>query len=377
MPRIKQLNDAIKDKNLEEVKRILATNDEHGLINLKLGRGDSDNLTPLEAAIDAKSPEMLRYLLEQGAPINKSNERTGLFPIHVLAGNEFTETQENIALKMMAIFKEYKADFDEREKNLTRRNAMHIAIAYENFFLLDALHKNDSSVNAKDSRGDTPLYYAMEKLKDQNHSVVDQIRAWGGELPESRTNHVFSRPKWEDRRVTALKEYFGEIQNRHHNTNPGDYSIIDHFVAEQQGSHGSQALQTFQTSDGEDQHREKRKKLDESVNEAQNGDKNIQASSNVPAQTKSDQASKVVINSFVKVLCAGNKILFNLYLNKLKKENTPEQQAEIIQAVMQDDKIKNLESDKNKVFYEQGLSELAALLNDKSHSEISPSMTPG
>ena len=136
----------------EQPFTIVGTNNQR--INISQG------ITPLHFAIKMNYPEIVEFLLANGANVNTATEN-GWTPLHIAA--------DSILKKMVETLLKHKADVNAKTKDgLT---PLHLAVSGNQPDMVELLLASGAEVEAKDSKGKTPLLLAMEK----NNQAVTKV----------------------------------------------------------------------------------------------------------------------------------------------------------------------------------------------------------
>ena len=169
----KQMFLAVKKNDLKEAARCL-----------KLGAGindsDENGLVPLHFAAVCQHIEMVKWLLANGADVNKQNDLTYWTPLHyALGSDDFTEKlcpvpNSEKTLKLVKILVEAKADVNaEDDHGITP-----VYLALVDLKILKYLSEHGGCLDAGDAyRGEAPLHIAV---RDAPLEVIEFILEKGG-----------------------------------------------------------------------------------------------------------------------------------------------------------------------------------------------------
>jgi ankyrin repeat protein/L-ascorbate metabolism protein UlaG (beta-lactamase superfamily) len=138
-----ELTKAITNGNLARVDSILKQ--DPSLLN----RADEDGITPLFTAIEAKQPEISRYLIERGANVHAKTKQDWPLLLYAAIFGQ-TETARLLIEK--------KADVNA--KNNTGIVPLHSAVSFGRTDIVKMLVEHGAKIDIRNNDGDTPLFWA-------------------------------------------------------------------------------------------------------------------------------------------------------------------------------------------------------------------------
>jgi len=169
---------------------------------------DKDYETPLMYAVKSKNVNLVQFLLENGANVNYINNKDE---------SALSKTMSTrISKKMIAILEmliNYGADIN-KIYNITENNKLSCskitpliyAVGHKNLNLIELFIKNGANVNDKDTKGATPLYYAI--THSQKIEIVEYLIDNGADVNEIINDEnetvIFSAIKYEQYDIIKL-----------------------------------------------------------------------------------------------------------------------------------------------------------------------------
>ena len=139
------IHEAVKKKDLDQVKAILEKNPE--LLN---ARGEYER-TPLIQAVFSLSKAVFKFLVEKGADVNLPDKQ-GLCQLHFVALRGERELADLLISKGAQI---------NSNKNVVGATPLDIAVSRGHKDVVELLIAKGAQLNLKDKRGNTPLLRAV------------------------------------------------------------------------------------------------------------------------------------------------------------------------------------------------------------------------
>lgn len=142
--------DAIRDKNISEIERILDDRVYNELAAVDIV--DSNGITPLHTAAYNGNINIARLLIDSDVNVNAADEN-GVTPLHVATHNGH--------VKLCRLLINRGANIDAA---ITKdgKTVLHVAAFLGNLSMINLLIDENADVNAKDMEGWTPIYGASE-----------------------------------------------------------------------------------------------------------------------------------------------------------------------------------------------------------------------
>lgn len=178
-PTAEIIHDAIKAKDLEEVRRLIKDGAD---INAKAYRCE-----PLHFAVKIRDLDIAKFLIDNGADIN-AKDAYGKTPLHDAI------SQGNLGFVELAkLLLDNGADVNA--KNKYGETPLNFAAFGGNLAIANLLIDSGADVNAKDIYGRTPLYWAIQEwplskkyfvrprrnfYKERHKEVEDYLKSKGG-----------------------------------------------------------------------------------------------------------------------------------------------------------------------------------------------------
>ncbi|MHC9538023.1 MAG: ankyrin repeat domain-containing protein [Vulcanimicrobiota bacterium] len=130
-----------------------------------LHEAQSRNVSQLHWAVKYKCPEVVDFLLTQGAQVNCAT-RNGVTPLHWAS--------EGSSRKMISLLLQYGASINFRDKD--GKTPLHWAVRAGRKRIARFLIDNGADVYAEDNSSNTPLHLAAEKDASDFHTLFKQRR---------------------------------------------------------------------------------------------------------------------------------------------------------------------------------------------------------
>jgi ankyrin repeat protein len=137
-------------------------------------KGGTLNRTPLHLAVDLNEMELVEVLLEKGASLMVKDHR-GQIPIHIAAIRGRTDILQALYLADPSQDK-LSISYYGTESFIRGHSLFHIAVWKKNEELLDALIGLNADPNVKDFYDQTPLYFAIMRTEE---SFVNKLLNYG------------------------------------------------------------------------------------------------------------------------------------------------------------------------------------------------------
>lgn len=157
------INDAVKNGDLEKVKVLLKENPQ-----LLPSKDDRHGWTPLHCAAFYGQKDVAKFLLADGADIN-AKDRSGMTPLHLTA----FDAQSDVAELLLA----NKADVDN--KNKFGKTPLHEAASRGQIGVAKLLLAHGAKINAAEDAGMSPLH---EAAYNGHKDMVEFLLANGAEI---------------------------------------------------------------------------------------------------------------------------------------------------------------------------------------------------
>lgn len=180
------LHNAIKGRHLEELTAAIQNVKKGSIKNLTLDSSSGDGDTALHAAVAAGWDEAAQLILEAKADASLENAKARA-PLHtaVLAGNHIM-IAALLASKASPSTTDRDPDHDYRFSSQTfqetpdkHRTPLHYAAGLGNVIAIQALIGAGGSVNAKDSKGNSPMHLCLDLRNNPDIDTGCGVRVAG------------------------------------------------------------------------------------------------------------------------------------------------------------------------------------------------------